>query len=98
MADDVNISNLGRWPFASNFGSITLDQSYLYHRTVGGIDSGMVFFITSIRTLNYAMTSQLTDASIADRVFQRAVHIIERVGEIGPKMTVNDVLEMARKV
>lgn len=98
VGDDVNISNLGRWPFASSFGSITLDQSYLYHRTVGGVDSGMVFFITSIRTLNYAMTSQLTDASVADRVFQKAVHIIERVGEIGPEMTVNDVLEMARKV
>lgn len=95
-AGDVNVSNLGRWPFGQEIGPLHLDRIHLYHRTANsGMDSAIVFFITSIDALHYSMTSSLANqAGMADIVFRNAVQCIEFVGRIGPRTTVREFMHL----
>mmetsp|Transcript_5628 Transcript_5628/g.14064 ORF Transcript_5628/g.14064 Transcript_5628/m.14064 type:complete len:505 (-) Transcript_5628:641-2155(-) len=96
---DVNVSNLGRWPFDKQIGPLRLDRLYLYNSlTPGKMDPAVVFFVTSVDSLQYAMSSLIADKKgLADRAFETAVKIVESVGGIGPTTTVREVLQNAMK-
>ncbi len=96
VGGDVNISNLGRWPFEKECGEgkIKIEGVHLYHRTLAsGLDAAIVFFITSVDTLHMAMTSRLADQTMADTIFQKAVKMMEAIGKMEPDMTVRDFLK-----
>lgn len=97
VIDDVNISNLGRWPFGQQIGPLALDRVYLYHRLTGS-DPAVTFFVTSVKSLQYSMTSKLADQTgMADKVFDTVVTIMESVGTISPTSTIREVLQQARR-
>merc|ERR1712232_198473 len=89
IVSDVNISNLGRGPFGSTIGGLSLDEVYLYHQIhpQGGLATATVFFVTSIHSLQYAMTSMMDDTTTMDAIFHTVVQIVESVPSIGPTTT-----------
>jgi len=91
---DVNISNLGRWPFGDTMGPLSLEEVYLYHKiSPSEIGIATVVFVTSIHALQYGMTSTLADAIVTDTIFDTVVRIVESVGSIGPTTTLREVLQ-----
>lgn len=91
---DVNISNIGRYPYAmthslGDAGELSIETLHLYE-SVPGIAMGTLMFVSSTKTFNYSMIHKYEDED-AQRLFDAYVAFAERIGSIDADATLADV-------
>lgn len=93
---DVNISNLGRYPFATvhelgELGSIQVNGLHLYNSSPH-IGYNAIVFVTSVEHLDYTMAHKLSDTD-GETLFRYIVQSIEAISSIGENETMLQACE-----
>jgi hypothetical protein len=93
---DVNLSNLGRYPFPTvhdlgDLGAIRVKGLHLYN-SMPHIGYNAIVFVTSTEHLDYAMSHKLSDGDGAI-LFQYIVKSIEAISSIGRDETMLEACE-----
>ncbi|KAE8900598.1 hypothetical protein PF005_g27931 [Phytophthora fragariae] len=100
QTSDVNISNLGRYPYAKEFSlssktegkaKLTVTSLHVYNQNPH-LSPSAVLFVTSVESLCYSMGHKC-EHEAAKSLFTAWVAVCEHLGNIGPQDTLTDVLE-----
>lgn len=93
-AQDMNFSNIGRYPFSPVYGNITVDKIYC----VGGgwcpTFGAYVFLIPSVTSLNFSLvyeSAKLNDA-VANDFFDSVCSLVERSPNLSESFTLEDYM------
>lgn len=91
---DVNVSNIGRYPFAKThtFGSerdLRVESLHVYN-TIPTLSPAGCVYVTSVDAFNYSLAHKYEDP-LARKLFQAVVATCERLAAIGKGETLADV-------
>lgn len=96
VMSDVNLSNLGRYPFPrthdlNNLGTIHVKGLHLYN-SMPHTGYNAIVFVTSTDHLDYAMANRMSDQD-GGKVFRYMVQFIEAISTIGKEETMVQACE-----
>ncbi|OWZ12787.1 hypothetical protein PHMEG_00013991 [Phytophthora megakarya] len=92
---DVNISNIGRYPYPTkhtlgNDGELSVETLFLYE-SVPFFAMGTLMYVSTVKSFNYSMLHKFEDDD-AKRLFKAYVAYGENIGGIDQSATMADVL------
>ncbi|EEY54263.1 uncharacterized protein PITG_07869 [Phytophthora infestans T30-4] len=92
---DVNISNIGRYPYPTvhelgNAGELSVENLFLYE-SVPFFSMGTLMYVSTVKSFNYSMLHKYEDDD-AKRLFQAYVAFGECIGDVDRHSTMADVL------
>lgn len=95
-AQDMNFSNVGRYPFSPDYGAVSVEKIYC----VGGgwcpTFGAYVFLIPSVRCLNFSLVyesdAKLND-TIANEFFDSVCDLVESTPSVDESFTLGDYLK-----
>ncbi|KAG6968816.1 hypothetical protein JG688_00005620 [Phytophthora aleatoria] len=92
---DVNISNIGRYPYPTKHklgdaGELSVENLFLYE-SVPFFSMGTLMYVSTVKSFNYSMLHKYEDED-AKRLFQAYVAFCEHIGEVDQNSTMADVL------
>ncbi|KAG3250793.1 hypothetical protein PI124_g4547 [Phytophthora idaei] len=92
---DVNISNIGRYPYPTKHklgdaGEFSVENLFLYE-SVPFFSMGTLMYVSTVKSFNYSMLHKYEDED-AKWLFQVYVAFCEHIGEVDQNSTMADVL------
>ncbi|GMF23098.1 unnamed protein product [Phytophthora lilii] len=91
---DVNISNIGRYPYPmkhslGDAGELSVEALFLYE-SVPFFAMGALMYVSTVKSFNYAMLHKYEDKD-AESLFKAYVAFAEHIGKVGQNATMADV-------
>lgn len=92
---DVNISNIGRYPYElahslGDAGELTIGELFLYE-SVPHFSMGALLYVSTTESFNYSMLHKYEDKD-AERLFNAYVAFAELIGDVDAETTMAEVL------
>jgi hypothetical protein len=101
QTSDVNMSNVGRYPYAREFSltengdkKLTVKSLHVYN-SIPHLGPSACFFLTSVESFSYAMAFKCEEAS-ATALFTAWVAVCENLGNIGAEDSMAQVLRQLK--
>ncbi|KAJ3309340.1 hypothetical protein HDV04_006229 [Boothiomyces sp. JEL0838] len=89
--NDLNLSNIGRYPFETVVGNYKIKNIWVYNN-MPYLGPAFTFFLTSTENINYSCVSRVENTS-GKKLFDYAVSLVENIHTLDSEITVKQVLE-----
>ncbi|KAJ3270600.1 hypothetical protein HDV01_007696 [Terramyces sp. JEL0728] len=89
--NDVNLSNIGRYPFEKQVGGYNLESFHVYN-TTPYVGPSVILYLCSTDHIGFSMASKVEDTQ-AKKVFDLFVSLVEKIHEISSDLTIRQVLD-----
>ncbi|KAJ3309342.1 hypothetical protein HDV04_006231 [Boothiomyces sp. JEL0838] len=90
--NDVNLSNIGRYPFERKVGDYYLDSFHVFN-TIPGLGPSVILYLCTTDRIAYSMASKVEESQ-AKIVFDTFVFLLERIHEIESHFTIAQVIQL----
>eukprot|EP00644_Phytophthora_capsici_P016495 jgi/Phyca11/536390/estExt2_fgenesh1_pg.C_PHYCAscaffold_520038 len=98
---DVNISNIGQYPYPTTHtvgdaGELSIENLFLYE-SVPFFSMGALMYVSTVKSFNYSMLHKFEDDD-AKRLFNAYVAFSEHIGDVDENATMADVLKQVESI